>query len=302
MAESTISRALAIPKRQRKPILARLDPYLFMLPYLLLFVGFLLLPAVAGVAVSLSRWDIVGEPTFAGLSNYQFIVAEPRFQAGLLHTIYYTILSVVPFVVLALALALFLNQPYRIMGLVRTAIFAPFVAMVSVVAIIWKYLYDANWGVINYYLQAIGLPKVDWLADPGWAMPSIAIASVWWLIGANTVIYLAGLQDIPDDYYEAARIDGANSWQLLRHITMPLLINVHAFIIPITIIGTFRVFGQVYVMTEGGPRGATRVLLQYIYEVGFREFYMGRAAAAAVVLLLITLVLTLIQLRAMRQI
>jgi multiple sugar transport system permease protein len=271
-------------------------------PYLLFFGLFIFLPGVTGVALSLFRWDITGDPAFVGIENYVRIADDLRFQAALRQTIYYTTLAGVPFVGLALALALFLNREFRLRGVVRTFLFAPYVAMVSVIGMIWLYLYDPNWGLINFYLQLIGLPKIPWLTSVGTAMPAIVIASLWWLLGVNTVIYLAGLQDIPGDYYDAAKIDGADTFQMFRHITLPLLRNIHALVIPLTIIGSFRVFGQVYVMTQGGPEGSTRVLLQYIYETGFREFYMGRASAAAVVLLSMSLVLTLCQLKLLKQI
>lgn len=287
---------------RRRSLLAIAEPYLFIAPYLTLFGLFVFLPAVAGIGLSLFRWDITSTPAFIGFDNYTRIADDLRFQAALRNTTYYTALSGVPFVVLAMALALFLNRPFMFRSAVRTIIFAPYVVMVSVTGMVWLYLYDPNWGLINYYLERIGFAKVPWLASAQTAMPAIVITSIWWLIGVNTVIYIAGLQDIPESLYDAAKIDGADWFQQLRYITLPMLTNVHALVIPLTLIGSFRVFGQVYVMTQGGPEGATRTLLQYIYETGFREFYMGRASAAAVILLLITLSLTLFQLKVLRQV
>jgi len=275
--------------------------YLFLAPYLILFTVFLLIPAVVGVYTSFTNWNIAGTPQFIGTKNYQTIFADRMFQQALVNTLYYVAITAIPLIVFGLLLALLLNQKLRGRSIVRTIIFLPYVVSVSAVGIVWVWLYHRNFGLINFYIQPLGInPPIDWLANVDTAMPAIALTTLWWTVNTNMIIYLAGLQDIPEELYEAARIDGAGSTQLFRHITIPMLMPVNAFIIPTTVIACWRVFGQTFVMTQGGPQGKTFVLAQYIYLTAFQNFRMGQAAAAAVILLILTLIFTVIQLRAMR--
>ncbi|MCC7448691.1 MAG: sugar ABC transporter permease [Anaerolineae bacterium] len=275
--------------------------YLFLAPYLILFTVFLLIPAVVGVYTSFTNWNIAGTPQFIGMKNYQTIFADRMFQQALVNTLYYVAITAIPLIVFGLLLALLLNQKLRGRSIVRTIIFLPYVVSVSAVGIVWVWLYHRNFGLINFYIQPLGInPPIDWLANVDTAMPAIALTTLWWTVNTNMIIYLAGLQDIPEELYEAARIDGAGSTQLFRHITIPMLMPVNAFIIPTTVIACWRVFGQTFVMTQGGPQGRTFVLAQYIYLTAFQNFRMGQAAAAAVILLVLTLIFTVIQLRAMR--
>lgn len=287
---------------QPKPVGRRRDfaAYLFLAPYLTIFTVFLLAPAVLGVAMSFTHWDIIGAPSWVGLANYRAIFADHLFRKSVLNTFYFVVLTVVPLVVLALALALLLNQRLRGRAFARTIVFLPYVVMVSAVGIIWVWIYDQNYGLLNYYLLRLGVSAVPWLSSTSWAMPALALTTLWWTVGTNMVIYLAGLQDIPEELYDAAKIDGAGSWQIFRRITFPLLLPVNAFVIPLTVVGSWRVFGQAFVMTRGGPLDSTTVVAQYIYLTAFQNFQMGPASAAAVVLLLITLAFTVVQLRAMR--
>ena len=193
-----------------------------------------------------------------------------------------------------------LNQRLPGRGFVRSMVVSPRVLMVSAVGLIWGWMYNVNFGLLNFYLIKLGFGPVPWLIDPQWAMPSIALTTVWWTINANVIIYLAGLQDIPVELYEAGRIDGANSWRLFRHITLPSLSALNAFIIPMSVIASSRVFGQIYTMTQGGPVGKTFVIVYYIYVQAFQNFNMGLASAAAVLLTIASIGLTLIQLKAMR--
>jgi len=275
-------------------------PWLFISPYLVIFFIFLFLPGIAAIFISLYKWRIIGIPKFIGVKNYIHIFQDSLFRKAFLNTFYFVFLTVPPLVGGGLALALLLNQPIRGRVIGRSTIFLPHAMMVSVVAIIWKWMYDTNWGIINYYLQKIGLPKIGWLTTTSWALYSIAITTIWWTINMNFIIYLAGLQDIPEELYEAAKIDGANAWQRFRYITFPALLPVHAFVLPISIVQGFRVFGQVYTMTGGGPYGASTVIVQYIYTTAFQNFRLGQAASAGVVLLLVTLGFTIIQLKAMK--
>lgn len=275
--------------------------YLFLAPYLVLFTIFTLAPAMAGVGMSFTHWDILGPPSWAGLANYRQIVRDSLFWQSIGNTFYFMLLTAVPLIVMGLALALLLNQRLRGRAVVRTVVVLPYVVMVSAVGIIWVWIYDTNYGLLNYYLGKLaGALQIGWLTEGNWAMPALALTMVWWSVNTNMIIYLAGLQDIPEELYDAAKIDGAGRWSLFRFITFPLLLPVNAFVIPLTIIASWRAFGLPFVMTKGGPEGHTFVIAQYIYLTAFQNFQMGPAAAAAVVLLLITLIFTVIQLRTLR--
>lgn len=260
----------------------------------------MLIPAVWGVYISFTQWDILGSPNWVGLANYRKILADPLFLKSVANTFVFMLMTVIPLVGVGLGLALLLNQKLRGTALVRTLVFMPYVVTVSVVGILWVWLYNRNIGLINYYLGLLGFGKIDWLGDSNTALLSVAVATVWWTINVNMIIYLAGLQDIPKDLYEAAQLDGASPVQQFRFVTLPLLLPVNAFVLPLTVIGAWRVFGQVFVMTRGGPEASTYVIAQYIYLTAFQNFEMGPASAAAVILLLITLVFSLAQMRAFR--
>lgn len=274
--------------------------YLFLMPFMVPFVLFVVLPAVAGIVISFYHWSITGTPRVAGFANYAKAINDPLFQGAVKNTLYFMALTVPGLIALSLALALLLNQRLPARGFVRSMVVSPRVLMVSAVGLIWGWMYNVNFGLLNYYLIRLGLEPVPWLIDPQWAMPSIALTTVWWTINANVIIYLAGLQDIPVELYEAGRIDGANSWRLFRHITLPSLSALNAFIIPMSVIASSRVFGQIYTMTQGGPVGKTFVIVYYIYVQAFQNFSMGLASAAAVLLTVASIGLTLIQLKAMR--
>ena len=274
--------------------------YLYLAPYLVLFILFMLAPAVFGVLISFTNWDILGAPSWIGLENYRNIFADGLFRRSIWNTFYFFVLTAAPLVALGLALAILLNQNLRGRAVARTIVFLPHVLMISAVGIIWVWILDTNWGLLNFYLIKLGIPQIGWLTDTSWSMPALALTTIWWTVNTNMIIYLAGLQDIPDELYDASKLDGANAWAQFRFITFPMLRPINAFVIPLTIIASWRVFGQSYIMTNGGPEASTFVMAQYIYLEAFQNFQMGPASAAAVVLLLITLAFTLTLLRAMR--
>ncbi len=275
--------------------------YLFLTPYLILFCVFLLVPAIVGVFASFTDWSISGTPRFVGIKNYETIFNDPMFRQSLGNTLYFVLITAIPLIVIGLLLALLANQNLRGRSLFRTIIFLPYVVSVSVVGIVWVWIYDRTFGLLNFYLSPLGInPAIGWLTDVNSAMPALALTTIWWTVNANMIIYLAGLQDIPEELYEAARMDGAGRWQLFRFITIPMLLPVNAFVIPTTVIACWRVFGQAFVMTKGGPQARTFVIAQYIYQTAFQNFRMGQAAAAAVILLILTLIFTVVQLRAMK--
>jgi multiple sugar transport system permease protein len=270
-------------------------PYLFLLPYLLLFITLRFGPSIAGLGMSFTEWTIVGSPKYIGLANYQDMLTDPRFLTALQNTVRFVGLTVPTLVVLGLLIALFLNQAHKGKTLGRVAIFTPYVLMSTVVGVIWTWLLEKDFGLINVYLGKLGIPGPPWLVDPDIAMFGIIIATVWWTVGFNTVLFLAGLQDIPEEYYEAAQIDGANSMQSFFLITMPLLSPTIFMVILLSIINSFQVFDQVYVMTSGGPGTATLTLVQYIYTTAFQFRKMGYGAAIASVLFAILIIFALLQ-------
>ncbi|MCF6112150.1 carbohydrate ABC transporter permease [Mesorhizobium muleiense] len=274
----------------------------FLSPYLLLFFLFMLLPTAAAVAISFMRWDILGTPEWNGLDNYRQIFADPLFLTAIKNTFYFVFLTAIPMVVLGLALAMLLDQRLKGTAFVRTVVFLPYVVMVSTVGILWGWLFDKGTGLVNHYLTIIGVEPIAWLKDPDWSMPALAITTIWWTVNTNMIIFLAALQDIPEELHDAATVDGAGSWQRFVHITLPLLQPAAALVTALTIINGWRVFGQAYVMTQGGPEASTFVIVQYIYLTAFQNFEMGPAAAAGVVLLLVTLLFSLVQLKMMKAI
>lgn len=245
--------------------------------------------------MSFHEWGIFGTPNFIGAQNYVTLWNDDSFWDSLWHTIYFVILSTPPLVILGLLLASGLNQKFRGKSLARGMIFFPYLLTVSIVGAIWRWMLQRNYGLINYYLGKLGFSPIGWLTEASTAMPAVAIATIWWTVGFNVIVFLAALQDIPEQLYESARIDGAGSVKSFFKITIPMLRPTMFFVIIMQIIASFQVFGQVFVMTGGGPYGTTRTLVQYLYEQGFRYFRMGYASAIAYVLFVIMLVLTLVQ-------
>ncbi len=275
----------------------RLTPYLFVLPYLTIFVVFRLAPSIAGLGVSFTNWAAVGTPRWIGLKNYQAMVRDPRLHDAVRNTFVFTLITVPLLVGLGLALAIFLNQRHRGRGVGRVAIFTPYVIMSTVVGVLWTWMLDKDFGLINVYLGH----NIPWLVSQKYALYAIVITTVWWTVGYNMVLYLAGLQDVPAELYEAARIDGANSWRLFRHITLPLLAPTTFLVLMLTLINSFQIFDLVFVMTSGGPGTSTLTLVQYVYTTAFQFRKFGYGSAVAVLLFAILVVLAIIQTRVYRR-
>ena len=276
-----------------------LAPWLFMAPYLGLFLTFVVAPAIYGIWISLHAYDytLPGKP-WVGLDNYQKLFSSDSttfsdFWNAMQATGIFTLLSVPLLLVIPLMVALVMNSKFPGRNLFRALYFAPYVLGVAVVAVLWRFLLDNNIGLINQYLGAIGLPDdIPWLTSVPEAWVALVGVTVWWTLGFNAVIYLAGLQDIPGELYEAARVDGANKWQSFRHVTLPGLRPVLAFVTMITIIGSANVFGQPYLMTKGAPGTETRTAIYYIADTGLRNFQMGDAAAMSYLLTVILMMLS----------
>lgn len=270
--------------------------YLFVLPHFLFFLVFLAYPVLFGLYISFHFWEILSpEKPFVGLENYQYLLADGLFFKTVRNTVVFASLTVVAEVILGLAAALLVNQRFPGRLAVRVIFFAPRVLSVATAGIILQWLMNKDWGFINYGLSLIGVQKVNWLGDPSLVLPSLAGATTWWVVGFAMIIYLAGLQNIPETYYEAAKIDGADGWQQFRHVTLPLLAPTTLFVAVTAFIGHMQVFGQIYLMTQGGPDYSSMPIVMYIYDNGFRYFRMGYAAAMAFVLAAIIMLITLVQ-------
>ncbi len=270
---------------------SRVTPYLFMAPYLLLFGVFVALPAVFGFWVSLHEYDyLLPQKPWVGLDNYATLldpnsITSEDFWHSMGVTAQYTLYSAPFKVILPLLVALLLNERFRGRSLFRAIYFAPYVLGISVVGILARFILDPNLGLLNNYLGRIGLPDhTPWTTDLPWAWASLVGASVWWTLGFNSVIYLAGLQGIPRDLYEAVAVDGGTRWDRFRDVTLPGLRPVLLFVVTITILAAANMFGQSYLITHGGPGTDTRTVVMYIAEEGLRNFRMGSAAAMSYVL------------------
>jgi multiple sugar transport system permease protein len=275
----------------RKPKTENLTAYLFLTPYLVLFAAFMALPIGMLVWMSLHAWDITlpGKP-WVGLDNYNDLFASDSpisdpFWQSMRATGIFTVASVPLLVVIPLAVALVMNGRFRGRNAVRAVYFAPYVLGVAVIGLVWRYLLDGNIGVLNHYLGVLGLPDdVAWTTATPAAWVALVGVTVWWTLGFNAVIYLAGLQDIPSELYDAAKMDGANAWQRFRAVTLPGLRPVLQFIVLTTVIASANMFGQSYIITQGAPAGETKTAIYYISELGLRSFDAGRASAMSLVL------------------
>lgn len=272
-------------------------------PSLLVIGVFFFLPVLAALAMSLTDFDLyalasIKNLRFVGIANYVELMHTPLFWKALGNTLFFVLAGVPLSIGASLGAALLLNSKLAFFKpLFRTAFFAPVVTSMVAVAVIWRYLYHTRYGFINYALEAIGFAPADWLGDPRLAMPAIIFFAVWKNFGYNMIIFLAGLQSIPADLYEAAELDGAGSWALLRHITLPALAPTMFMVSILTMAGYFQLFAEPYVMTQGGPLQSTVSVLYLMYEQGFKWWNLGSATAVAFVLFVLMFAVTLLQMR-----
>jgi multiple sugar transport system permease protein len=302
------TRAQPLPRLLSQPAVrasgaraARTGP-LFVSPFFLLYVLFLLWPVLAAARTSFYDDSLVGPASWRGLDNYAELLGDSNFWASMWHTALFTLLSTPPLVALALVMALLVSRVARFQWLWRLSFFAPYVLPVSVVVLIWNWLYQPGFGLINSYLVSLGLSEVNWLGQPGVAMIAVVIATVWWTVGFNFVLYLAGLQEIPRELYEAAAVDGATPWQQIRGITLPLLRSTTLLVVTLQVIASLKVFDQIYLLQQGqaGPENSTRPAIQYIYESGFTQYRLGYASALSFVFLLAVVAVSLVLFRFVR--
>jgi multiple sugar transport system permease protein len=265
-------------------------PYLLCAPYLVLLLTFVLGPAVFGIWVSLHAWDfMLPFKPFVGLDNYKALtdpssVIFGQFWNGMKNTAIFTVASVPFLVVIPLLISILLNRKFPGRTFFRAMIFAPFVLGIAVIGVLFNYLLDTQFGLVNYLLGLVGISPVGWIQTQPWAWVALVGMTVWWTLGFNTVIYLAGLGNIPNDQYEAAELDGAGAWGKFRFVTLPGLRPVLVFIITTTILASANMFGQSYLVTKGGPGDSTRTAIMVMTEEGLRQFKMGTASAMSYVL------------------
>ena len=270
---------------------------LFLLPYLLVFGVFRFLPSVLGLFVSFTKWNIVGDPKFTGFSNFVRLSTDSYFFIALKNTFAFLIMTLPPLIVFSLLMAVLFNQKLRFRNVARTIGIIPYVLIPAVVGIIWNWLYDNNFGILNYYLKGIGLKPIEWLTNQNSALFSVALVTIWSFLGYNMILYLAGLQGINGELYEASIIDGATKSQTFFKITLPLLKPITSMIVTLTLINTIQIFDQIFVMTNGGPGTATLTLVQYLYSTAFQNYNLGYAATIGIVILVILMVLVGLQSR-----
>jgi multiple sugar transport system permease protein len=277
--------------------------YMFLAPAMISIFVFFFIPVIAAFVISFTDFDIYALSSysylrFVGLNNYIKLFNEPLFWTALKNTFYFVITAGPLSIFVSLSAAILLNSKLiKYKGIFRLVYFMPVVTTLVAVAIVWRFIYHPKFGLLNYALGFAGIHPIDWLGDPNWAMPAIVLMSIWKNFGYNMIIFIAGLQNIPDYLYEAAVLEGANGWQQFKKITVPMLAPTTLFVSIITMIGYFQLFAEPYIMTQGGPLNKTLSIVQYMYQEGFRWWNMGYSASIAFVLFFIIFLATLIQLK-----
>jgi multiple sugar transport system permease protein len=301
MVQNT-SQSPVMPKakqRKRSKLLwhEALMAYLFVSPAMILFLIFTVLPVVFAFLLSFTNYDILSPINWVGLQNYARLLTDTIFQRGILNVLYYALLFIPSMIALSILLALALSRKVPGMRFFRTLYYLPAVTSSIAASVVWTWMLQKDYGVINQFLALFGIIGPAWLANSDTAMIAIVIVTLWQGLGGNIIIFLAGLQGIPPALYEAARLDGANRWQLFQHITLPLLRTTTYLVSFLALIGSLQLFDQAYAMTQGGPGYATTTAVYQIYNNGFGLLRMGYASAQAFVLALAILILSIIQMR-----
>jgi multiple sugar transport system permease protein len=273
----------------------RLEGFAFVGPFLLLYLFILIYPLILGIGISFHRADLFGARQWVGTENYARLLADPVFHQSVGNSLKLVLLIVPPLTIIALALALALNRPTRTAAVFRGIFFSSSVLSVTIVTLIWRFVLTPDAGLIAKAMQALGRDPIPFLSDPNLTIPALAITTIWWCIGLPMMLFLAGLQQIPGDIYEAASLDKASRWTTFRRITLPSIRRTLILVVMLQTAAQLQLFGQAQLLTAGGPSGSSRPIVLFIYEVAFGRWELGYAAAAAELLFLIVLAVTLIQ-------
>ncbi len=274
------------------------DGILFCLPFMIVFALFLLFPMLFGLFIGFFDWDILSTRTWTGFGNYVKLFKDVTFYSSLGHTLVFVLVSTPLLLVTGFLMALLVTSRSPLKDAAENLFFLPYILSITVIGTLWAWLLQKNYGIVNQFIKLFGGEPVGWLTDTKYAMTSIIATTVWWTAGFNMVLFSAGIKQISSEIYDAVKIDGANYMQTVWRITLPLVRPTTALCLILQIIASFNIFGQVYVMTGGGPHGSTRVLVQYIYETGFKYIKMGYSSAMSYVLFFIILIISLFQYKA----
>ena len=274
------------------------DGILFCLPFMIVFALFLLFPMLFGLFIGFFDWDILSTRTWTGIGNYVKIFKDATFYSSLAHTLVFVLVSTPLLLITGFLMALLVTSRSPLKDAAENLFFLPYILSITVIGTLWAWLLQKNYGIVNQFIKLFGGEPIGWLTDTKYAMTSIIATTLWWTAGFNMVLFSAGIKQISSEIYDAVKIDGANYMQTVWRITLPLVRPTTALCLILQIIASFNIFGQVYVMTGGGPHGSTRVLVQYIYETGFKYFKMGYSSAMAYVLFFIILIISLFQYKA----
>jgi multiple sugar transport system permease protein len=269
--------------------------YLFIAFFAAPFLCFNVMPVLFGIYVSFTEWSIIGSPTFVGLANYRQAMGDEWLHQAFVNVCLYALIIVPGVIALGLAFAVFVNQGWPLSGLARTILFTPNVVSATVIGLVWTWILDTQYGLLNGYLATFGIRDVPWLTSTRWSLVGVSMASIWWDLGLAFVLLLAALQDVPQDLYEAAALDGAGSWKKFVHVTLPHIRPTLSMVITLQLISTMRIFSQVYVMTNGGPAGSSSSVIYYIYQTAIVRNLLGYASAVSVLLFVAILAVTLVQ-------
>lgn len=279
----------------------KITPYLFILPTFSILLIFGIIPAFWGIGLSFFSYSLFKSPQFIGIENYRRLFGDYLFLRSFVNTLYYMAGTVPIRILIGLIIALVLNQPLKGRTILRLMYYFPVITPLVTVSMLWVWIYDTHFGILNYLFSLVGMNQIPWLSSIKWAMPSVMIMSIWKTVGWNMLVFLAGLQGIPASFYDAAKIDGAGRWALFRYITFPLLRPTILLAVVMSLINSSQVFDQIYVMTRGGPGYSTMTLVQQIYNAAFQNYEMGYASAISVVLLLLVASLSFIQFKTFGQ-
>ncbi|MGH2551374.1 MAG: carbohydrate ABC transporter permease [Thermomicrobiales bacterium] len=269
----------------------------FIAPNLLGFIVFFLGPMLYGLYISFTDWDLLNDPKWVGLDNYNTLIHDDLMWKSLKNTFIYCLVTIPGGMAVALSLAMAVKQAARLAVLYRSLMFLPVVTSTIAVALVWKSVLNTDFGLLNWLLEFVGVSPIGWLSDTRWAMISVGLVAIWKNMGYNMVIFLAGLHAVPQHLYEAAAIDGAGAWRRFRNVTLPMISPTLFFVLIVSVIGSFQVFDQVYVLTDGGPGNSTVVYNYYLYQNAFEFFRMGYASAMAYALFALIFLITVFQVK-----